>query len=275
MSGITCGCQLPTGGGGGGRHAGPPDISSISPTSAVENSGSFTLTINGFSFLSDSTVNFGATNLVPASQTPNTLTVTVPNSDIQTVGPVSVTVQDKNGSSNAFAFSVTSSGAACALSTGQYAFLVRGSDAHGAAAMVGSVTIAGDGSITTGELDFKDHSTLLVNQAITGGPGSCKNGSVPNTGTLSITAAGVTRTLSFALSSTLGAGFGRVQESDSNMKGSGEIYFQVNPAGQPLLWHLCIWIGGGGCDWESLRSSRRALFQQFSGHHLFAGGPRR
>ena len=96
--------------------------------------------------------------------------------------------------------------------------------------MVGSVTIANDGSITAGALDFKDHPTLVVNQAITGGPGSCKNGSVPNTGTLSFTAAGVSRTLNFASSPTLLAGFGRVEESDSNMKGSGEIYLQVNPA---------------------------------------------
>lgn len=77
-------------------------ITGLSPSSAVANSGAFTLTINGSGFLSTSTVTFGSDTLTPTSETATSLTVSVPNSDIQTAGTVVVTVTNPgNGGSSA------------------------------------------------------------------------------------------------------------------------------------------------------------------------------
>ncbi|MGA7793456.1 MAG: FG-GAP-like repeat-containing protein [Candidatus Acidiferrales bacterium] len=63
-----------------------PTISTISPTSAVEGSGSFTLAVNGSNFLMSSTISFGGqaepTTFVSASQ----LTAAIPASAIATPG---------------------------------------------------------------------------------------------------------------------------------------------------------------------------------------------
>ncbi len=70
--------------GGGGNPV--PIIASISPASAVEGSGSFTLTVNGSNFLMSSAVSFGGliepTTFVSASQ----LTAAIPASAIATPG---------------------------------------------------------------------------------------------------------------------------------------------------------------------------------------------
>ena len=70
--------------GGGGNPV--PIIVSISPASAVEGSGPFTLTVNGSNFLSSSTISFGGqaepTTFVSASQ----LTAAIPGSAIATPG---------------------------------------------------------------------------------------------------------------------------------------------------------------------------------------------
>jgi putative transposon-encoded protein len=118
-------------------------------------------------------------------------------------------------------------GQTCALSGGQYAFLVSGRDSSGSAKMVGSITIANDGSLT-GALDFKDRTTLSQNQPISGGPGSCANGSVANTGTLSFTAGGVSRIFNFALRPRKNDGH-LVEVDATGLISSGGITLQVNP----------------------------------------------
>jgi hypothetical protein len=220
---------------GGGQHF-PPMVASISPTGVAQNSGPFSLTVLGSGFGPGSVVYFGG-NAIPSGATTATatLTVTVPNSDIQIAGPLQVAVGNPNNLlSNSVNFTIQQGSPSCVMSSGQYAFLVTGSDAKGAVAMAGSITIGGDGSITAGSFDFKDHGTLSSNQPITGGPGSCANGSVANTGTLSLVAGGVKRTFNFSMNTN--GGYGNLVEADSTgVTASGNIYFQyqasVNPFG--------------------------------------------
>jgi hypothetical protein len=249
---LLCSLVLPTGctfgghhgGGGGGGNGGgngggqqpSPMVSSVSPTRVAQNSGPFMLTVSGSNFGPGSVVYFGGNAILSGATSPtSTLTVKVPNSDIQNPGQIQVYVWDANNtSSNSMNFTIQPGPPSCALSFGQYAFLVSGSNAKGAVAMAGSVTVGGDGSITGGSFDFKDHSTLLSNQPIAGGPGSCADGMVANTGTLSFVAAGVKRTFNFSMKRN--DGYGNLVEADSTgVRTSGEMFFQyqasVNPFG--------------------------------------------
>jgi hypothetical protein len=92
-----------------------PIITSISPPSVQQGSGSFTLTVNGANFASGATVqwsqNGGTTPLLPFLNTGSQLQVVVPSSLLTTTGTVSITVtQVVNGStltSNAVTFAIT------------------------------------------------------------------------------------------------------------------------------------------------------------------------
>jgi len=118
--------------------------------------------------------------------------------------------------------------AACVLSGKQSGFELTGADSTGFAVMIGSVTVAEDGSIGAGTFDFRNQTTLQQNQTITGGPGSCVNGTVANAGSITFTAAGVTRTFNFAMRAD--ATRGLVRESDaSGFSASGEIQLQDDP----------------------------------------------
>jgi hypothetical protein len=86
-----------------------PTLSSISPTSAVANSGAFTLTVNGNNFVSGSTVNFngGARSTTFVSSTK--VTAAILASDIATAGSVNVTVTNPapgGGTSGAQTFAI-------------------------------------------------------------------------------------------------------------------------------------------------------------------------
>jgi hypothetical protein len=244
LTGCTFGGHNHGGGGGGGNGGGgnggggqqlTPAVTSVSPTSVGQNSGPFTLTVSGSGFGAGAVVYF-AGNAIPSGATSaaSTLTVTVPNSDIQNAGRVQVAVSDAdNISSNNVNFTIQPGSPSCVLSFGQYAFLASGSNAKGAVAMAGSMAVGSDGSITGGSFDFKDHSTLLSNQPITGGPGSCADNSVANTGTLSFVAGGVKRTFNFSMKAN--DGYGNLVEADSTgVMASGEMYFQYQAAVDPF-----------------------------------------
>ncbi|HXW56109.1 MAG TPA: IPT/TIG domain-containing protein [Candidatus Cybelea sp.] len=295
------------GGGGGGGGSVAPQITSLSPATAVINTGPVTLTITGTNLGPGDVIYFGQYNpLTPSSASSTTLTVTIPNSYMQatcsclvevqnvqdkasnnvhfTISPVpppplslnpaslpdgtvnvsyskavfatggvppytfsvsglpadsisattsassvvisgtptatqssltigvSVTDASNTMKSASYTINVDSTPAtACAL-TGQYAFLLTGTDSSGAVAMAGSLTVATDGSLS-GVADFKDPSSLSEDQAITGGAGSCTNGSSPNTGTLTFTANGTQRTINVAMGPD--DDFGWLSESDA------------------------------------------------------------
>jgi hypothetical protein len=69
-----------------------PAISSISPASAIQGSGAFSLTINGSNFVSASVVSFGGQLQPTAFVNANQLTVQIPNTSIATAGPEAVLV---------------------------------------------------------------------------------------------------------------------------------------------------------------------------------------
>jgi hypothetical protein len=122
---------------------------------------------------------------------------------------------------------------------GQYVLNLAGSDANGVAAMVGSVTIAQNGFVVTGALDFKDPLTLVANQAITGGTCTTVNqvttvGNmlVGGTGKLDFTAGGVSRAFNFAMRTHNDNG--HIAEADSTgMAAAGSMGLQTNPMANP------------------------------------------
>ena len=142
-----------------------------------------------------------------------------------------------------YSITINAAAAACALSGKQLAFELVGDTSAGQAAMIGSVTIANDGSFTAGALDFRSQSALSANQAITGPAGSCKDGSVANTGSLTLTAGGTTRTLNFAMRADGTHGF--VVESDSSgFSGTGQFEVQTAPS-TPLDGSYAFGLAGG------------------------------
>ena len=158
------------------------------------------------------------------------------------------TVQAADSESPAQTKSVTLSitinvaAASCALSGKQLAFELAGDTSAGQAAMVGSVTVATDNSVT-GALDFRNQSAVSANQSISGAAGSCSDSSVAGTGTLSFTAGGTARTLKYAMRADGTRGF--VVESDSSgFSGSGQIQVQSNPS-TPLDGSYGFGLEGG------------------------------
>jgi hypothetical protein len=75
-----------------------PTINSINPTSANEWGPAFTLTITGTNFESGAVVAFGTDTLTPTSASSALIQVTVPASDLLKAGPVSVSVENPDGS---------------------------------------------------------------------------------------------------------------------------------------------------------------------------------
>ena len=79
-----------------------PEITSVSPNTAAEGSGSFTLTINGVEFQPGSTTvsisGNNVVNLTPSSNNGSQLTVNVPATVLDQDGPLSITVVVPDGS---------------------------------------------------------------------------------------------------------------------------------------------------------------------------------
>jgi hypothetical protein len=77
-----------------------PTISALSPASITAGSSGFPLTLSGSGFASNSTVMFGSVPLVPISQSPTALTVSVPASDVSLAGWPLVYVQNSSGTAS-------------------------------------------------------------------------------------------------------------------------------------------------------------------------------
>src|SRR5579862_1121961 len=155
-----------------------------------------------------------------AAETGASVTIEVSDSSLPTPLTHSIT----------YTLAVNAVSASCVLAGKQVAFELSGSDTTGSGILLGSASVATDGSIS-GVLDFRNQSALTPNVSITGAAGSCKNGSVTNTGTLAFMAGGVARTLDFALSANFANGStGRVAEKDSSgFSGAGQIQIQDDP----------------------------------------------
>lgn len=81
-------------------------LSSLTPASATVGAGPFTLTLTGTGFTSQSLVLWGGAPLTPSSQTATQLTVTVPGSDLNAAGPVTVQVETGSVTSTGLTFTV-------------------------------------------------------------------------------------------------------------------------------------------------------------------------
>jgi hypothetical protein len=89
-----------------------PTISSLAPSSATTGGSAFTLTVNGTSFVSGSTVYWAGVALTTSYVSAAQLTAQVPASDIASSGTPSITVATPapgGGTSNAITFTVSSS----------------------------------------------------------------------------------------------------------------------------------------------------------------------
>ncbi|MDQ3012585.1 MAG: PKD domain-containing protein, partial [Acidobacteriota bacterium] len=87
-----------------------PQLTSISPTSALVGSGSFTLTVNGNGFVPTSVINFGGQNRPTTFVSNSQLTAAIPASDLASPGTVNITVFNAapgGGTSNALPFTVS------------------------------------------------------------------------------------------------------------------------------------------------------------------------
>jgi hypothetical protein len=103
-------------GGGGGSSTSPPTqnplpvLTSISPTSAVAGAPDFTLTVNGSSFISSSTVRWNGADRTTTFVSSTQLTAAISASDIAAAGSASVTVFNPTpggGTSAAMTFTIT------------------------------------------------------------------------------------------------------------------------------------------------------------------------
>jgi hypothetical protein len=98
-----------------------PTLASISPTTAVANSGSFTLTVTGTNFINGSVINFNSTAKSTTYVSATTLTATISNSDIAAAGTVPVTVTNSapgGGTTSAVNFTVTQPATALSIVAG-------------------------------------------------------------------------------------------------------------------------------------------------------------
>jgi hypothetical protein len=84
----------------------PPAITSLSPTSTAAGGTTFTLTINGTSFVSGATAKWGTTSLATTFVSANQLTAFIPASLIATPGSASVTVTTSYGTSTGATFTI-------------------------------------------------------------------------------------------------------------------------------------------------------------------------
>jgi IPT/TIG domain len=99
---------------GGGTSAGssftvlapPPTLASISPASTLVGSSDTPITVTGANFTSKSQVSMSGAQLPTKYVAPTTLTTTIPAQNLTSATPLSLSVQDPAGSSNALAFAV-------------------------------------------------------------------------------------------------------------------------------------------------------------------------
>jgi len=243
------GCASGGGGGGGSGGGGNggvpgPTLTSLSPASKLATDPSFYLTVNGTGFVPGGTIywtskttgreTIGVYTFISSTQ------VNIPISQqwLGTfgTGPVSVqaTIPTSDGGvsdfSNPLTFTVggATGVGACGL-YGEFNLLFTGFAIKGAASIpvtiVANFGVDATGSVT-GEEDYKDPTTTLTAQVVTG---TCTNSATPGEGTLALTTAAGTAT--YAWVDQFPPNVGRLSESgDTNgISGSGE-FIQSTPA---------------------------------------------
>jgi hypothetical protein len=130
-----------------------------------------------------------------ASQSWQSITVTVNVASNAATPQVMMVSVSGGGSATANAQDSTTIISTVSFLFGQYAFLFSGFDANGAVSVAGSFNVNANGNLT-GEEDFKDPTTLLMAQSLTG---NCQNSGVAASGFCNLTAGGKTSRYDFVL----------------------------------------------------------------------------
>jgi hypothetical protein len=205
---------------------------SLAPASVPVGSPAFTLIIDGTGFVDGGTVSWAGKDIGPytfvsASQ----VTILIPAILVSVQGPVSIVVNDPGATTKAggfLKFDVTPFVDSGCVLYGTYDFFFTGFDSTGAMTTGGTFGVSANGAVN-GEVDYKNRSDTRAAQPITGG--KCTNGTVPNTGTLTVTTASGTSTYSFATQPAVPpqvqSDRGRMAESgDTNgVSGTGRFVF--------------------------------------------------
>ena len=205
-----------------------PTLSSLSPSSVPVGSPAFTLILNGSGFQSGGTVTWAHTNLGTFTFVSSTqITIPVPASLVAHQDKVNIEVTNAGAGqmpSDFLSFEITPFTQSGCVLFGTYDFFFTGFDATGPMTTAGSFGVDASGKLS-GEIDFKNRTETRAAQPITGG--TCTNGTIPNTGKLTITTASGTSTYTFASQGINPTDRGRMAESgDSNgVSGTGRFVF--------------------------------------------------
>ena len=167
--------------------------------------------------------NLGTYTFVSSTQ----VTIPIPASLVAKQGKVDIVVTNPGTGakpSDFLSFDVgplTQSG--CVL-FGTYDFFFTGFDSTGPMTTAGAFGVDVSGKVS-GEVDYKNRTETRAAQPITGG--TCTNGTIPNTGKLTITTASGTSTYTFASQGIVPTDRGRMAESgDTNgVSGTGRFVF--------------------------------------------------
>jgi hypothetical protein len=210
---------------GGGDH---PDLTSLSPSTVPVGSPAFTLILNGSGFEAGGTVSWadnviGKYTFVSSTQ----ITMPIPAALVDHQGKVNIVVTNPDTTqkpSNFLSFDVgplTQTG--CAL-FGTYDFFFTGFDSTGPMTTAGAFGVDVSGKVS-GEVDYKNKAETREAEPITGG--TCTNGTIANTGKLTITTASGTSNYTFASQGINPQDRGRMAESDdaNDVSGTGRFVF--------------------------------------------------
>ncbi len=222
------------GGGGGGiddpTHQGKdrPTLTSLSPSSVPVGSPAFTLILNGSGFMAGGTVSWAGTNIGMYTFVSSTqITIPIPASLVSHQGKVNIVVTNPGTGatpSDFLSFDVWPLVQSGCVLFGTYDFFFTGFDSDGPMVTAGAFGVDVSGKVS-GEVDYKSRTQARVAEPITGG--MCTNGTIPNTGKLTITTATGTSTYTFASQGISPTDRGRMAESgDSNgVSGTGRFVF--------------------------------------------------
>ena len=205
-----------------------PSLTSLSPSSVPVGSPAFTLILNGSGFKSGGTVTWAGTNLgtftfVSATQ----VTILVPASLVAKEDKVNIEVTNTGAGqkpSDFLSFDVTGFTQSGCVLFGTYDFFFTGFDSTGPMTTAGALGVDENGKVS-GELDYKNGVETRAAQPITGG--ACTNGTIPNTGQLTVTTSSGTSTYAFTSQGLTPSDRGRLAESgDANgVSGTGRFVF--------------------------------------------------
>ncbi len=137
-----------------------PVLSSVNPSSALQNSGAFTLTANGNNFAASSVVRWNGQNRTTTFVSATQLTASIPASDLSSAGTAQVTVftpAPGGGTSGAVTFTITGPNPAPSISSLNPTSVFEGGPGF-------NLTVNGSGFVSNSvvRLDGQDRVTTLV-----------------------------------------------------------------------------------------------------------------